>query len=73
MTKLDGDARATLFRSRSEWPREVAIHQIEEIGSGSLCKIIRIALSDPDGEIWAYTIRAGDQTFVGDAIATLNA
>jgi len=44
---------------------------MEEIGSGSLCKMVRIALSDPDGDLWAYTIHTVDGAVVGTAIATL--
>lgn len=46
------------------------IHPMEEIGSGPLFKMVRIALSDPDGDLWAYTIHAVDRMIAGAAIAT---
>jgi len=62
---------ARLFRSRADWPQEVESYPTEQIGSGSLAKMVRIALSDPDDAVWAYTIEVDGQAFAGDAIRSL--
>jgi len=49
------DTPATLYRAGGSDP---AHSPLEEIGSGRLAKMIRIALSDPDGEVWRYSIAA---------------
>jgi hypothetical protein len=33
--------------------------------------MVRIALSDPDEALWAYSILVENQTFIGDAILQL--
>jgi hypothetical protein len=43
----------------------------EEIGSGPLFKMVRISLSDPDKELWRYSINAGGQTILGAEIAAI--
>lgn len=71
MATLDMTLPARLFRSRSEWREELDLYPMEEIGDGPLAKMMRIALSDPDGALWAYSITVGDQTFAGEAIRNL--
>jgi hypothetical protein len=44
----------------------------EEIGSGPLFKMVRIALSDPDDEVWRYSIKAGGDTIAGRQIAVVS-
>jgi len=44
---------------------------MEEIGSGSLSKMIRIALSDPDDDLWAYAIHVANAVFTGEDISAL--
>lgn len=44
---------------------------MEEIGSGPLAKMVRIALSDPDDALWAYSIQTAGLTLEGKAIASL--
>lgn len=40
----------------------------EEVGSGPLFKMVRIALSDPDAEVWRYSIAVGGEILAGDRI-----
>ena len=65
------DMPAVLFRSRAAWREEIDRYPMEEIGRGTLAKMVRIALSDPDGVLWTYSISVGNQTFAGDAILQL--
>jgi hypothetical protein len=67
----DPDLPARLFRSRSAWEEELDLFPMEEIGSGSLAKMVRIALSDPDDAIWAYRIVTSDGAYSGKEIAAL--
>ena len=69
---LDLAAPAKLFRSPAHWPEEVHLHPMEEIGNGSLEKMVRIVRSDPDQEYWVYAIEVGGHRHVGDAILTLS-
>lgn len=64
---------AVLFRSRAEWPDEIerAVH--EQIGDGPLAKMVRIAMTDPDDELWRYSISVSGQTIAGKAIRALAA
>lgn len=71
MAPPDPDTPAKLFRSRSAWREEMHLHPMEEIGWGPLAKMVRLALSDPDGVLWAYSIEAAGQTFAGEAIRKL--
>jgi hypothetical protein len=40
----------------------------DEIGSGPLYKMMRIALSDPDMEVWRYSISVAGRTLAGREI-----
>ena len=40
----------------------------EAIGQGPLWKMARAALTDPDGELWRYSIFVGDEVFAGERI-----
>lgn len=62
---------ARLFRSRADWPEELVGAEMEEIGSGPLAKMVRLALADPDGDIWPYRIVTDQSVFEGRAIASL--
>jgi hypothetical protein len=44
---------------------------MEEIGNGPLAKMVRLALSDPDNEVWAYSIHVADAIYTGTEIASL--
>jgi hypothetical protein len=44
---------------------------LEEIGSGPLAKMVRIALSDPDDEIWRYSINVAGTIVRGPQISTV--
>ena len=59
---------AQLFRARADFPEEVNHADSELIGDGDLAKMVRLALTDPDGEVWRYSIRAGEVTLFGDQI-----
>ena len=66
-----GGGAAQLFRSRAEFREEVDHASSELIGSGSLEKMVRIAFSDPDGDLWRYSIRVGDRAIRGEEIRSL--
>ena len=64
---------AILFRSRAEWPDEIDRAVREQIGDGPLSKMVRIAMSDPDDELWRYSISVAGHLIAGKAIGTLAA
>jgi len=72
MAELDETTPATLYRSRAEWPDQRAGAAMEAIGSGPLAKMVRLALGDPDGELWPYRVSAGGEVFEGVAIRALD-
>jgi hypothetical protein len=41
---------------------------LEQVGDGRFDKMVRIALSDPDDEVWRYAIGSAGQILEGDAI-----
>jgi hypothetical protein len=47
---------------------EMAQELPEQIGEGRFDKMVRLALSDPDGEIWRYSIKVSGKRIVGRAI-----
>ncbi len=59
------DKPAQLYRSRAREGEEVDHAQSELVGSGSLEKMVRVAMTDPDGELWRYSIRCGEQLLIG--------
>jgi len=69
---LAPDAPARLYRSRAHWPSERAQAAMEEIGAGPLEVMVRLVLTDPDGEFWPYRIVVGDRRFDGKAIVALD-
>ena len=71
MPGLDENAPAKLFRSRAHWAEERAGAPVEEIGSGPLAKMVRLAMTDPDGDIWPYSILVEGRSFDGEAIRKL--
>lgn len=62
---------AALFRSRAEWPQEVDSAEREQIGDGPLAKMVRLAMTDPDEELWRYSIAVAGQWITGNAIGRL--
>jgi hypothetical protein len=68
---LSASAPATLFRSRAEWPQEMGRAEQEKIGDGALAKMVRLAISDPDEELWRYSISVAGRLIAGEAIGTL--
>ena len=66
--KLKGDQPARLYRSRVP-NGEAANHvESEQIGQGNFAKMLRVALSDPDDEVWRYSIRLGHTAVEGDKL-----
>ncbi len=65
------DMPAVLLRSRAESRKEIDRHPMEEIARGTLARMVRIALSDPDKLLWPYSILVDNRTFAGDAILQL--
>jgi len=45
---------------------------MEEIGAGPLEVMVRLVLTDPDGDFWPYRIMVGDRSFDGKAIVALD-
>jgi len=50
------ESHARLFRSHASNLNDVAHSMNEQIGEGRFDKMLRLALSDPDGEVWRYSI-----------------
>lgn len=45
----------------------------EQIGEGRFDKMVRIALSDPDDELWRYSIDIGTTCIIGEHIRAFEA
>ncbi|MGY2735799.1 hypothetical protein [Sphingomonas sp. UYP23] len=45
----------------------------EQIGDGPLAKMVRIAMTDPDDELWRYSISVAGHVIAGKAIGALAA
>jgi hypothetical protein len=67
-TKFAPDSPARLFRSTAPGPAEMSQRSLEQVGDGGFDKMVRIALSDPDDEIWRYAIGVSGETLKGEAI-----
>ena len=63
---FDADLPAKLFRLRG---LDVHTSRPEDIGSGTFVKMVRIALSDPDGELWRYSVAVDGHRVAGDELA----
>lgn len=50
------ESHARLFRSRALSLQDVYQNLPEQIGEGRFDKMLRLALSDPDDEVWRYSI-----------------
>ena len=72
MPRLAPDTPAKLYRSRAHWPSERAHAVMEEIGEGPLDVMVRLVLTDPDGDIWPYRIVTDARSFDGKAIVALD-
>lgn len=59
---------AQLYRARADFPEEVNHADAELVGDGDLAKMVRLALTDPDDEVWRYSIRAGGEVLPGNQI-----
>lgn len=66
---ISGETSAELFRWNAAEPTDTdsAIH--EKVASGKLAKVVRIALSDPDDELWRYRILVGGEVYNGHEIS----
>jgi hypothetical protein len=62
--------RVQLFRSHAPGQAEMDQQMPEQIGEGHFDKMVRIALSDPDGAVWRYSIDVAGELIVGDDIRT---
>ena len=68
---LEPGLPSTLYRaSYAQRIGDTVVTQ-DEIGSGPLFKMMRIALSDPDMEVWRYSISVAGQTLVGQEIVSI--
>lgn len=63
-------APARLFRALGELVG--TDEAMEEIGSGTLEKMVRLVVTDPDGEFWPYRVTVEGQSFDGKAILALD-
>jgi hypothetical protein len=68
VTPIPPDSPARLLRSAAPSPAEISQRSLEQVGDGRFDKMVRIALSDPDDEVWRYAIGAVGQILEGDAI-----
>ena len=50
------ESHARLFRSDASNSNDVLHSMNKQIGEGCFDKMLRLALSDPDGEVWRYSI-----------------
>jgi len=55
------ESHARLFRSHASNLNDVAHSMNEQIGERRFDKMLRLALSDPDGEVWRYSIEVSGQ------------
>lgn len=62
------DTPARLFRSAAPSPVEISQRSLEQVGDGRFDKMVRVALSDPDDEVWRYEIKVLGRTLEGDSI-----
>jgi hypothetical protein len=67
------DRHARLFRSRAPGEAERLQDIPEQIGEGRFDKMVRIVLSDPDDEIWRYSIDVDAERVVGEHIRAFTA
>ncbi len=65
---LCGSSAAALHRSPAGSPDDIDNVIMEKIASGSLDKMIRLAFSDPDQELWRYRIIVGSREYDGNDI-----
>ena len=61
------ECHARLFRSNAPGPQNLSQIFPEQIGEGRFDKMLRLALSDPDDEVWRYSIEVSGH-LVSDAI-----
>lgn len=65
---LCGSNAAALHRSPDASLDDIDNVIMEKIASGSLDKMIRLAFSDPDQELWRYRIIVGSREYDGNDI-----
>lgn len=65
---LCASSAAALQRSPAGSPDDIDNVIMEKIASGSLGKMIRLAFSDPDHELWRYRIIVGSREYKGGQI-----
>ena len=65
------DVNAQLRRSNVRQGMKVDHELSELIGEGTLKKMVRAALTDPDDELWRYSIAARGHVYAGEDIRKL--
>lgn len=68
MISIEPGTPATLWRSRVDLPEDVLHTDSEQIGHGSFKKMIRVALTDPDDEVWRYFVAVAGTLIEGDKL-----
>lgn len=68
MISIEPETPAPLWRSRVDWPEDVFHADSEQIGHGSFEKMVRLALTDPDDEVWRYSAAVAWIVIEGDAL-----
>ncbi|WP_176594115.1 hypothetical protein [Sphingobium sp. EM0848] len=71
MPNYAGDQSARLHRIYASGPASGIDPKRELIGQGALWKMVRAALSDPDGELWRYSIETGGHLIESEQIRTM--
>lgn len=71
MTVYGGEEPAQLRRLTNAFPNPPDNPLWELIGQGPLWKMVRAALTDPDGELWRYSILVGQEDLTGKGIVKL--
>ena len=62
---------AQLYRSTAKCREEVEYGSSELIGDGDMAKMVRLALTDPQDELWRYSIQYAGNTLYGEQIRSV--
>jgi hypothetical protein len=65
------DEPASLHRSHTTSGLQTDAAKVELIGQGPLWKMVRAATTDPDGELWRYSIIVGMDHYHGEQIRSV--
>jgi hypothetical protein len=72
MAVYGGMEPAQLLRLSDAFPYLPDNPSWELIGQGPLWKMVRAAFTDPDDEVWRYSITVGKEDLIGKAIGKLS-